>query len=160
MKTFTVHEPPITAADRLERAEQLVFVEDGFSWTAAFLAPLWLLANRLWLPFLAYLVAMGLLLVVIWGVGSSQNIAEWLVLAGHVLIGFEADSIRRWSLKRQDYTMIASVSGRTTNECERRFFEDWLKEQPFLPARVLAGANAGDGREGRLGALSLGLRRG
>ena len=28
---FTVHEPPNAPADRLERAEQLVFVKDGFS---------------------------------------------------------------------------------------------------------------------------------
>ena len=39
MLTFTVHEPPNPPADRIERADKLVFVKDGFSWMAALFAP-------------------------------------------------------------------------------------------------------------------------
>ena len=45
MLTFTVHEPPNPPADRIDRAESLVFIKDGFSWIAALFAPLWLLAT-------------------------------------------------------------------------------------------------------------------
>ena len=38
MLTFTVHEPPNPPADRVDRAESLVFIKDGFSWAAALLA--------------------------------------------------------------------------------------------------------------------------
>ena len=47
MLTFTVHEPPSPPPDRLERAESLVFVKDGFSWTAALFGPVWLLVHQL-----------------------------------------------------------------------------------------------------------------
>lgn len=158
MMTFTVHEPPSVPADRLERAEALAFVREGFTWSAAFLTPFWMIANRLWLPLIAYLAAVGLLEAGLWAAGVSHEIAGWLLLGLHVLIGFEADGIRRWSLGRQGYTMIGSVNGRSADECERRFFEAWLKEQPFLPPSVPASGTSG--RTGRLGHLSLGLRRG
>ena len=48
-------------ADRLDRAERLVFVKDGFSWLAACCPPLWLLANGLWLGRDRYPGATGLL---------------------------------------------------------------------------------------------------
>ena len=51
MLTFTVHEPPDPPADRIDRAERLAFVRDGFSWSAALFTPVWLLAHRLWWPF-------------------------------------------------------------------------------------------------------------
>ena len=56
MPTFTVHEPPNPPADRIDRAERLVFVKDGFSWLAAVFGPVWLLAHRLWWPFLGYVL--------------------------------------------------------------------------------------------------------
>ena len=31
--------------------------------------------------------------------------------------------------------MLGSVSGRTVDECERRFFDGWLPSQPILSAR-------------------------
>lgn len=158
MMTYTVHEPPGAPADRIERAEALVFVRDGFSAFAAFLTPFWMLANRLWLALLGYLVAVMLLGALIGVLGVGQDIAGALMFAGHMIVGFEADAIRRWSLGRQGYSMIGSVNGRTTDDCERRFFETWLKDQPFLPPSARTGGTAN--REGRLGALALGLRRG
>ncbi|MDX2157319.1 MAG: DUF2628 domain-containing protein [Hyphomicrobiaceae bacterium] len=156
MRTFTVHERPGAHADRMERAEALVFVEEGFSWTAALLTPFWMLANGLWLALLAYLGVAALLQGIVWATGMSQEPASWLVLALHVLVGFEADAIKRWTLKRNGYAMIASVNGQTVEDCERRFFESWLAGQPFLPMRppVLPGS-----REGRLGGVMLALRR-
>ena len=59
MLTFTVHEPPNPPADRVDRAEGLVFIKDGFSWFAALFAPLWLLVHRLWWPLLGYVLAGG-----------------------------------------------------------------------------------------------------
>ena len=145
MMTFTVHEPPGLPADQLERSEALVFVREGFTWSAAFLTPFWMIANGLWLALLAYLAILGLVEAVLWIAGASQQIAAWLLLAAHVLIGFEADGIRRWGLKRQGYTMIASVSGRSPEECERRFFEVLAEgsADSSLPAPQLLDRRAG-----------------
>ena len=48
------------------------------------------------------------------------------MLGLNLLIGFEADTLRRWALDRSGWRMLGSVSGRTVAECERRFFDGWL----------------------------------
>jgi hypothetical protein len=55
-----------------------------------------------------------------------------LSLALHILVGFEADTLRRWSLDRRGWTMLGSVSGKNAAECERRFFNQWLPDQPVI----------------------------
>jgi uncharacterized protein DUF2628 len=101
MLTFTVHEPPNPPADRADRAERLAFVRDGFSWTAAVLAPVWLLAHRLWWAFAGYLVAEGAIEVIR---QSGLLHPGWTTLAAmamSLLIGLEASTLRRWSLDRR-----------------------------------------------------------
>ena len=127
---YTVHEPPEPPADRLDRAEQLVFVKDGFDFAAAIAAPAWLLANRLWLAFAGYVAAMVILIGVL-----IVAPAEWIALAilvVHVIVGFEADQLRRMKLESTGYTLLGSVIGRNEGECERRFIEKWLPGQPIL----------------------------
>ena len=59
MKVYTVHEPQAPASDRLDRAENLSFVGDGFHWTAALFAPLVLIGQQLWLGVAIYAAALG-----------------------------------------------------------------------------------------------------
>jgi hypothetical protein len=132
--TFTVHEPPQPAGDRLDRAESLLFVKDGFTWSAAFFAPIWLIVHRLWWPLLAYVAIVGLFEAI-----RFLGIIDpgWITLANiglHVLIGCEGDTLRRWSLERSGWRMLGSVSGKTAAECERRFFDRWLPGQPVVAA--------------------------
>jgi hypothetical protein len=141
MITCTVHEAPNPPADRIDRAEGLAFVRDGFSWSAALFAPIWLLAHRLWWPLLAYLITGGLIQLL-----AQSDIVEagWLTLAWaalNLLVGLEADTLRRWSLGRRGWTTLGSVSGRTAEDCERRFFDMWLPAQPVL-ARGAGGGIA------------------
>ena len=140
MRTYTIHEPPNPSADRIDRAESLVFVKDGFGWAAALFAPIWLLMHRLWWPLLGYVVLSGLF------EGfrlALPSLGSWITLAGvalHLLVGFEADTLRRWGLERRGWRMLGSVSGKTSAECERRFYEAWLPTQP-----VIAAASGGGG---------------
>jgi len=117
MLTFTVHEQPNPPADRIDRAERLTFVRDGFSWTAALFAPVWLLAHRLWWPFLGYLAAEGVIELV----RQSELLHPgWTTLAAigiSLLIGLEAGTLRRWSLDRRGWTTLGSVSGRNAEDC-------------------------------------------
>ena len=132
MLTLTVHEPADPPADRIDRAESLAFVKDGFSWIAAVFAPIWLLVHRLWWPLLGYIVLSSLFELARWG---SIVDADWISLAFiglHLLIGFEADSLRRWSLDWNGWRTLGSVSGRNAAECERRFYEGWLPTQPVI----------------------------
>lgn len=132
MLTFTVHEPPNPPADRIDRAERLAFVRDGFSWTAAVFAPVWLLAHRLWWAFAGYVAAE----VAIELIRQSGFLHPgWTTLAAigmSLLIGLEAGTLRRWSLDRRGWTTLGSVSGRSAEDCERRFLDMWLPKQPVL----------------------------
>jgi hypothetical protein len=158
MLTFTVHEPPNPPADRIDRAERLAFVRDGFSWTAALFTPIWLLAHRLWWPFLIYSVG-GVAIELL--EEQLQFHPGWTALAAvavSLLIGFEAGTLRRWSLARRGWSTIGAVSGRSAEDCERRWFEMWLPTQPVLaPAGSgpAAGGGAAGGRSSLLGALSV-----
>ena len=132
MLTFTVHEPATPAPDRMDRAESLVFVKEGFTWSAAIFTPLWMIVNRLWWPLVGYIIAVGTLE----GIRLLEVVpATWpslVSLALHILVGFEADTLRRWSLDRRGWTMQGSVSGKNAAECERRFFDQWLPDQPVI----------------------------
>ena len=129
---FTIHEPPNPPADRIDRAEAMVFIADGFSWGAAFMAPLWLAAHKLWVALGAYLAVAGALSLGLTAVGIN---AAWIVvalLALNVWLGFEASEIQRQSLSANGWGDAGSVSGRNQSECERRFFDMWLRNQPVI----------------------------
>ena len=132
MPTCTIHEPPAPPADRIDRAEQLVFVRDGFSWLAFLFAPIWLLAHRLWWAFLAYVVAALILDQILAFAGMPGSPLG--VLALNLIVGFEADSLRRWGLARRGWRLLGSITGRNLDDCERHFFERWVREQPIIAA--------------------------
>jgi hypothetical protein len=150
MVTFTVHEPPNPPADRIDRAASLVFVKEGFSWAAALFAPIWLIAHLLWWPLLGYIIAGGVLELVRQVAISDPQWIAIAIVALHVLIGFEADTLRRWTLEHKGWRTLGSVSGRNAEECERRFFDEWLPQQPVIapapgaspPPRAAASAPA------------------
>jgi hypothetical protein len=159
MHTYTVHEPHDGPADRFERGETLVFVRDGFSLTAAVLTPFWMIANGLWLALLAYLVIVIGIELVVWSLGIGQQITSWIMVALHLLVGFENDEIRRWTLGRRGYDQVGSVSGRSLDDCERRFVEAWLQERPHAvasrPPSPPPPGIMGPGTGGRLSVMAL-----
>jgi hypothetical protein len=138
LRVYTVHESKDPPSDRLDRAEALRFVRDGFSWGAAIFAPLWLLLRGFWLALIIYLVLAVGLVIGLQAFGVRDEIQTLIVLALHVLIGFEADTIERWTLKRRGWEMVGTVSGRDVVECERRFFDSWLPDQPLLRPETLS----------------------
>lgn len=137
MITFSVHERPDAPADRLDRAEALVFVRDGFHWSAAVFTPLWMLLNRLWLALVLYIVGLGALGAALHLLGVHSRWIALAMIGVHLVIGFEAASLKRWTLGRRGWQELGSVAGRSADECERRFFEAWLPEQPFIAPRSL-----------------------
>jgi len=154
MRTYTIHEHPEPVADRLDRAERLVFVKDGFSWAAALFAPLWFILHRLWWPLVGYLAISAALQIVQTSAGLEQ---VWPALAGialNLLIGFEADTLRRWGLARRGWRMVGTVTGGSAVECERRFFDSWLPTQPILQTSGSSPPSLGGRIGGLLGARS------
>ena len=140
MKTYTIYEPPEAAADRLDRAEALVFVKEGFNWVAAAFTPFWLLANKLWLALGAFIAAILLIRAGFWAFGINPRAMVYAFGAVQLIAGLESDSIKRWTLERNGWQQAGSVNGRDAEECERRFFDNWLPRQPLIRPEALSGS--------------------
>src|SRR4051812_28304892 len=98
MAVYTVHEPPPKADDTPADPERFVFVRDGFSLWAFLLAPLWMLRHRMWAVLACYVVAISILQVVMITLNSSESVQFTVSLLVTLLIGFEAATLRRWTL--------------------------------------------------------------
>lgn len=142
MKTFTVYEPPGSAADRLDRAESLIFVKEGFNWVAAAFTPFWLLANQLWLALIAFIGVVLLMQGGFWLFGISSRAMPYAMGALQLIAGLEADTVKRWTLERNGWQAAGSVNGRDAEECERRFFDNWLPRQPLIRPENLSGTGS------------------
>lgn len=130
MVTYTVHEAPDAAADRIDRGEALEFIKDGFSWVTALFPPLGFAARGLWLFALGWFVAIATLAAILKKLGADDALTGIAIFAAHIFAAFEVSSLQRWSLDQKGWRMIGSVVGSNQAECERRFFEKWVPDQP------------------------------
>src|SRR5437764_12371553 len=106
MSVYTVHQPPLGAADAPGDPYRLVFVRDGFSWWAFLLTPLWMLRHRLWLALLIYLLVAAAVDVGLRALGASIFM---LIVAGlliSLLAGLEAGTLRRFKLARRHWRNV------------------------------------------------------
>ena len=118
MLIYTVQQGlnPRAAGDDLE------FVRDGFSWSAFVLTLFWPLYHGLWLVF-AIVLALTVLLgaaMDIAGLSDFGRSAVWIAAA--LLFAFEANNLRRWTLRRRGWRDVGMAAGRTLSEAEHRFF--------------------------------------
>ena len=131
MPVYTVHAPVANGAD-LPATDRFVFVRDGFHFWAAVASVIWLLWHRLWLALIGWIVltlavnvGLGAL-----GVGSRTIFLIDVVLA--LLLGFEAASLRRWTLSRRKWRQLDIVVADDEELAERRFFDRWTGRQRGL----------------------------
>ena len=134
MAVYTVHEPPLRAGARsAPEPERFVFVRDGFSFWALLLGPLWMLRHRMWLVLLLYVALTVVLSLVLHLLASATiGVVVWWLIA--LLLGFEAATLRRFTLGRRRYRNIGIVVGDDRELAERRFFDAWIREDRPEPA--------------------------
>lgn len=157
MKFYTVHEPPNPPADRADRAELLRFVRDEFDWNILLFAPFALLFRRLYLGLAIYVTALA---VTILAMAAMDADAAWIsiaVVALHIVFAYEISEFERQRLSSLGWIMVGTVSGKTREECERRFFENWLPHQPMIRRQL--GPASGDTGEGPAPPRADGLAR-
>jgi len=135
MKVYTVHEPP-PRKDRGGAAdpERMVFVRDGFYFWAFLLGPLWMIWNGLWLVLLIYAVAVAGLHMALAALGASAAVKATVGVLIALLVGLEAATLRRWSLRR--WIDRGVVVAPDLEAAERRFFDAWMAQDavPQSPA--------------------------
>lgn len=148
MKVYTVHERDAAAAlqetgttgpglgptpaDRIDRAEQLVFVGDGFSWLAFDLPPAMLIAHNLWFGLAIYTGAFAAIIALFWSAGAAPAWIGLAIVALHLIFGFEFSELRRSSLDAKGWANLGTITGQNRDDCERRFLESWLPRQPLI----------------------------
>ncbi|MBW8269645.1 DUF2628 domain-containing protein [Caldovatus aquaticus] len=122
MRVWTVHAPPGTepepaapdpaagaaaGGEPARRPRAPVLLREGFSWGAFLFAGPWLLWHRMWLVLALYLATAALI-----GALLPEGAAPYAALALHLLVGFHARDLRRWTLERHGWRLAAVVAAR------------------------------------------------
>lgn len=132
MTTYTIHHPAQTAAEILHRSDDVEFVKDGFCWPALFVPFIWLIYRRLWIAMLGY-VALVILVSAVGAVLSlSENVTTLIGASVNILMGFEANNLRRWTLRRHAYRDVGVAIAKSQTDAEMRYFQDLID----MPAQV------------------------
>jgi hypothetical protein len=134
MSIYTVHEPPLRGAQAEPDPNGFIFVRDGFSFWAFLIPPLWMLRHRMWLALVIYIGIAVLLHVGLSAIGASSGVRFAASLILHLFIGFEAATLRRFTLRRRRWTNIGVVVGDDLEAAERRFFDTWARHAPRVPS--------------------------
>jgi hypothetical protein len=124
MPTFTVHAPPRTEGAPAS-PERFLFVRDGFHGWAFLFGPFWLIRYRLWLALVLYAIAIVALIAVLATLHASGSAQAFALFVVALLVGFEAASIRRWTLARRGWATLGFVVGDDRDMAEHRFFTQW-----------------------------------
>jgi hypothetical protein len=131
MPVYTVHAPDAADAG-IAATDKFAFVRDGFHLWALIFGPLWLVAHRLWLALIGWIVALAVvdLALTALGAGGAAIFLANVLIA--LLMGFEAASLRRWTLSRRHWRQLDIVVADDEEAAERRFFDRWTAKQRGL----------------------------
>jgi Protein of unknown function (DUF2628) len=138
MSVYTVHQPPLRAADAAADPERFTFVREGFYFWAFLFSVLWMLWHRMWLVLLAYVVALGGIETALRYAGVSSFLVGIVGLLISLLIGIEGATLRRFTLARRGWKNLGVVSGDDLEDAERRFFDAWVRSAPDRRAEPIA----------------------
>jgi hypothetical protein len=127
MPVYTVHAP--TANAGIAAIERFAFVRDGFHFWAAVFGPLWLVRHRLWLALIGWIIVILAVDVGMTGLGANGTAILLANVLIALLMGFEASSVRRWTLSRRNWCQLDIVVARNQEAAERRFFDRWTAKQ-------------------------------
>lgn len=128
MPVYTVHAPSPNGAD-LRATDKFVFVRDGFHFWAMVFGPLWLLWHRLWLALIGWLIVVVALDFGLRALGLSGTSVFFVDVVLALLMGFEAASLRRWTLSRGNWRQLDVIVAEDADTAEHRFFERWSRKQ-------------------------------
>ena len=131
MPVYTVHAPVTTDAG-IRAADRFAFVRDGFHFWAFMLGPVWLAWHRLWLALIGWIVLMAAIDVAMMRLGVSPTAILLVDVLLALLLGFEAASLRRWTLSRRNWRQLDIVVADDEESAERRFFDRWTAKQRAL----------------------------
>jgi hypothetical protein len=131
MPVYTVHAPTGDNAG-IRATDRFSFVRDGFHVWAALLGVVWLAWHRLWLALIGWIVLMTAIDVGMVSLGVPATAVFLVDALLALLMGFEAASVRRWTLSRRNWRQLDIVVADDEEAAERRFFDRWTAKQRAL----------------------------
>jgi hypothetical protein len=137
MPVYTVHAPTANNA-AIAATDRFAFVRDGFHVWAALLGPVWLAWHRLWLALFGWIVLIPTIDVGMASLGAGLGAIFLANLLLALLMGFEAASLKRWTLSRRNWRQLDIVVADNGESAERRFFDRWTAKQRALSNDQLA----------------------
>jgi hypothetical protein len=155
MAVYSVFEPPVRGSDGIDHAERFRFVRDSFTWSAFLFGPLWMLRHRLWLVLLLYVLLIAAVVIGFRMLRMPIGGEVIVIVLLAWLIGFEAPTLRRWTLQRRGWEEAGVIVADDLDMAEQRFFDEWAtREFSYVPrssSRPLPSAppsaTAGDGSD-------------
>jgi hypothetical protein len=133
MAVYTVHQPPLKKYEAAPNPERFAFVRDGFSFWAFLFGPLWMLRHRMWLVLVGYIAIVVVIRFGLPRLGLSGGTTAFTIFMLQLLLGFEAGTLRRFTLGRRRWRNIGTVVGSHRDTAERRFFEAWVRGETLAP---------------------------
>ena len=131
MPVYTVHAPVTHSAD-YRATDRFAFIRDGFHVWAALLGVVWLAWHRLWLALLGWIVVMAAIDVGMLKLGTGSGTVFLVNGLLALLLGFEAASLKRWTLSRRNWRQLDIVVADDAETAEHRFFDRWTAKQRAL----------------------------
>lgn len=154
MAFYTVLIPPPGGSERddIERARLL---PERFSWLAFFFTGVWLLAKRLWLAALLFVLVWGALLYAQSELGLRGGAALLAQLAIGLFLGLEGQNLIARKLQRKGWRLADVVEAPDLASAERRYFERVLAGAPAVAPREAAAPGIASPRFQTSGALPV-----
>jgi Protein of unknown function (DUF2628) len=128
MPVYTVHAPATNNLD-FRATDRFTFVRDGFHIWAAILSVAWLAWHRLWLALIGWIVLLTVLDVAMVRLGVGREVVSLVNVLLALLLGFEAASLKRWTLSRRNWRQLDVVVADDEEAAERRFFDRWTSRE-------------------------------
>ena len=128
MPVYTVH-APVTSTMDLRATDRFAFVRDGFHVWAALFGLVWLAWHRLWLALLGWIVLMTVIDIAMVRLHVAAGTIFLVDALLALLLGFEAASLKRWTLSRRKWRQLDIVVADDEEAAERRFFDRWTARQ-------------------------------
>jgi len=126
MRSYTVH----TDAARPEDGAGLVLVREGFSWRALIFGWIWLVYRGLWMPLFGYVAVVVLTALVLQRLGLSEAGAGLACIGCQVILAFEGNDLRRWSLNQRGYQLVGTILAESEDAAERDYLRAATKAEP------------------------------
>ena len=121
MNFYTVYsEHKDTSRDLLSR--EIVLVKEGFNWQSFIFGIFWALYKRIWplVAIYACIIVMIVILSVIEWFGLKANL---LILAGNIILAFQANDFYRNLLEKKGMECKAITYGKTEDDATLRFMD-------------------------------------